>query len=548
MIRILLCSDARDEGLDSLLLGLHRVDREESYDSAKTALEEDAHDVYLIDALFGGGRGTGLAQTLARRGTRPVLLLAPRQDASFEAKILARGVADVLVPAELTAATLDRAVRHAMARASRERRIERTEQAAPTVGMQALLYRLENAVSRARRGFGGAAVLAIRWDLPSRPEGPGDPGISAMMQGVALERIRSCVKDVETLSRSENVFLIVTEDSDSKFRAGRIAERVLMELGVPVLVRGKATSLVPSIGIAVLPDDGEDAETLVKKARAALDLAVEAGGSVFRFPTSPLTRIVSRRMAIEHALEKALEKEEFRLEYQPQVDLESGEVVGVEALLRWRDGQLGVVEPSEFVPLLESADLIEEVGEWVLRTACRQASAWARAGAPLKMSVNVSARQFVLGDVVRVVQGALSDSTLAPGLLTLELTEGVMLDTTQDVRDALGALRQMGVKLAVDDFGTGYASLRYVKHFPMDVIKIDKEFVRGLPLNTENAAITNAIAALAHSLNLTVIAEGVETEAEAEFLRDLRCRYVQGYLHGRPMTASAFDEWRRTRG
>lgn len=547
MIRILLCSDARDEGLASLLVGVHQVDREDDYDSAKSALERDVHDVYLIDALFGAGRGTSLAQALARRGTRPVLLLAPRSDPSFEAKTLARGVADILVPTELTAAALDRAVRHAIARASRERRVERTEQAAPAVGMQALLYRLENAVTRARRGFGGAAVLAVRWDT-LRPQEPQDTGISAMLQGVALERIRSCLRELETLSRNENVFLIVVEDSDSKFRAGRIAERILVELGVPVLVRGKPANLVPSVGMAVLPDDAEDAEGLVKKAREALSLSVKAGGNVFRFPSTPLTGMVSRRMAIERALERALEKEDFRLEYQPQVDLGTNELVGAEALLRWRDEQLGVVDPGEFVPLLESADLIEEVGEWVLRNACRQAAAWARAGSPLKMSVNVSAKQFVLGDVVRVVQSALSESKLASELLTLELTEGVMLDTTPNVRDALRGLRGMGIRLAVDDFGTGYASLRYVKHFPMDVIKIDKEFVRGLPLNTENAAITNAIMALAHSLNLTVVAEGVETEAEAEFLRDLRCRYVQGYLHGRPMTAEAFEEWRRNRG
>jgi EAL domain-containing protein (putative c-di-GMP-specific phosphodiesterase class I) len=252
-------------------------------------------------------------------------------------------------------------------------------------------------------------------------------------------------------------------------------------------------------------------------------------------------------MAIERALEQAIERESFTLAYQPQVDLDTDELVGAEALIRWRHDELGVVEPSEFVPLLESADLIEEVGEWVLRTACRQAAAWAAAGEPLKISVNVSAKQFILGDVAGVVESALSESKLSPALLTLELTEGVMLDTTPAVRDALRKIRQWGVRVAVDDFGTGYASLRYVKHFPMDVIKIDKEFVRGLPLNAENAAITNAITAIAHSLNLSVIAEGVETEAEAEFLRDLRCPVVQGYLHAKPMPAAEFAEWRRER-
>jgi EAL domain-containing protein (putative c-di-GMP-specific phosphodiesterase class I)/GGDEF domain-containing protein len=547
MFRVLLCSDVQDDRLAELLGGAARVDWEGNYDSAKIALERDEHDVYLIDALFGGGRGASLAQAVARRGARPVIVLARRADPAFEAKTLARGVADVLVLPDLGALQLERAIRHAVARASRERRVERTDQAAPTVGVQALQYRLENAVARARRGFGGAAVLAVRWEVVLQLDERVDPGAVAMLNGVALERVRSCLRDVETLSRSETTFFALVEESDPKFRVGRIAERVLVELGVPVSVHGKPLALTPSIGAAVFPEDGEDAETLMRKAREALGLAKEAGGSVFRFPTAPMTGLVTRRMAIERGLERALEREDFLLEYQPQVDLETDELVGVEALLRWRDEQLGDIEPSEFVPLLESADLIEEVGEWVLRTACRQAAAWAAAGKPLKISVNVSAKQFILGDVVRVVQSALTESKLAPNMLTLELTEGVMLDTTPAVREALRVLRQSGVRVAVDDFGTGYASLRYVKHFPMDVIKIDKEFVRGLPLNIENAAITNAIVALAHSLNLTVVAEGVENEAEAEFLRDLRCRIVQGYLHARPMGAERFAQWRDER-
>jgi len=547
MIRVLLCSDVHDDRLSGLLGGAHRVEWEGSYDSAKAALERDEHDVYLIDALFSSGRGASLAQAIARRGARPVIVLVRRPDAAFEAKTLARGVADVLVQSELTAAVLDRAVRHAMARASRERRVERSDQPASTIGIQGLQFRLENAITRARRGFGGACVLAIRWDGALRPDERPDPGVVAMLQGIALERIRSCLRDVETLSRIENTFFVLLEERDPKFRAGRVAERVLVELGVPASVRGRQLALTPSVGIAVFPEDGEDAESLMRKAKEALALAADAGGSVFRFPSSPTTGLVSRRMELERALERALEREDFRLEYQPQVDLETDELVGAEALLRWRDEKLGVVEPSEFVPLLESADLIEEVGEWVLRQACRQAAQWASAGEPLKISVNVSARQFVLGDVVRVVQGALAETKLSPEYLTLELTEGVMLDTTPAVRDALRVIRQTGVRVAVDDFGTGYASLRYVKHFPMDTIKIDKEFVRGLPLNTENAAITNAIVALAHSLNLTVVAEGVENEAEAEFLRDLRCRIVQGFLHARPMPADKFAAWRRSR-
>jgi EAL domain-containing protein (putative c-di-GMP-specific phosphodiesterase class I) len=547
MLRVLLCFDVPNDHVSELLRGGHEIAWEHGYDSAKVALESDDYDAFLVDALFGGGRGPSLAQSAARRGGRPVLLMSRHADPTFEAKTIARGVADVLVLADLTGETLGRAIRHAVARASRERRTERTDQSAPTVGIQALQFRLENAISRARREFGGAGIIAIRWDAPGALEGASDKGTAALLQGVALERIRSCLSDVETLCRSDSTFLVLVEERDPKFRAGRIAERTLSELAVPVSVHGRPVTLSPSVGVAVFPDDGDGGEMLLAKARAALESAVRGGGGTFHFSAPPMTQLVTRRLGIERALERAIENEEFIIEYQPQVDLETDEVVGAEALLRWRDAKLGAVSPAEFVPLLESADLIEEVGEWVLRQACRQAAAWASSGEPLKISVNVSAKQFILGDVVRVVQSALVDTRLPPELLTLELTEGVMLDTTPAVRDALRLMRTTGIRIAVDDFGTGYASLRYVKHFPMDVIKIDKEFVRGLPLNTENAAITNAIVALAHSLNLTVVAEGVENEAEAEFLRDLRCRIVQGYLHARPMSGERLTAWRRER-
>ena len=544
MIRILFCSDAPDERVLGLLGSSHDVDWQGSYEDARASFERDEHDVFLIDALFGNGRGANLAQAVARRGARPVIVLVRRPDPGFEAKTLARGVSDVLVQGELSSPALDRAVRHAIARASRERRSGPIE-AAPIVGFAALTFRIENAVARARRGLGGAAVLAIRWDAPRREGEHLDSGVFAMLSGVALERARSCLSDVETLSRAENTLFVLVEEPGPQFRAGHVAERVLLELSVPVMVRGKPLAANPSVGIAVFPEDGSDAESLLQKARDAVTLAASAGGGTYRFPNAPTTGLVSRRIAVERALEKAIERESFDLAYQPQVDLDHDEIVGAEALIRWHDPELGSVEPSEFVPLLESADLIEEVGEWVLRTACRQAAGWARAGEPLKIRVNVSAKQFILGDVAGVVDAALAESGLSPALLTLELTEGVMLDTTPEVRDALRKIRQWGVRVAVDDFGTGYASLRYVKHFPMDVIKIDKEFVRGLPLSSENAAITNAITAIAHSLNLTVIAEGVETDAEAEFLRDLRCPVVQGYLHARPMPPDEFVAWRR---
>lgn len=548
-MRLLLCADSSDDPLlsnDYRVGDLSSLQREGRYEHAKSAVASGDHDVYLIDALFSGGRGVNLAQAAARRGSRPVIVLARRSDPGFESKMLARGIADVLVRAEITPALLERSVRHAAARSARERRTERSDPAAPTVGLPAFEFRLQNAVARARRGLGGAALLAVRVRPDAAPEAAPDPGMRAVLQGDALERVRSSLRDLDTICRVEGILLALLEDPDPRFIAAHAADHILQEMSMPFGVRGRPLNVVSSIGVSVFPDDGGDAQALLESAKQALDDASESGQNVFRFATSPMTGLATRRIALERTLERAVEREEFTIQYQPQIDLATGRLVGVEALLRWKDPELGSVDPGEFVPLLESADLIEEVGEWVLRTACRTASGWASSGDAIKVSVNVSAKQFALGDVVGVVQGALAESRLPPELLTLELTEGVMLDSTPEVRGALGTLRERGVQIAVDDFGTGYASLRYIKHFPMDIIKIDKEFVRGLPLNTENAAITNAIAALAHSLGLMVVAEGVENEAEAEFLRDLRCHLGQGYLHARPMEADEFDAWRRS--
>jgi EAL domain-containing protein (putative c-di-GMP-specific phosphodiesterase class I)/FixJ family two-component response regulator len=543
MTQVLLLADENDRGLLGETEGVYDLTWVGAYDQAKAAFEKDEHDLYLIDSLFAGGRGVNLAQAAARRGTRPVIILTRRPDANFEAKVLARGVADVLVRPELTPVEVDRAIRHAMARSARERRIDRSDMAGSTVALPSLEFRLQNAVARARRSLGGAAVLAIQCDVEGQPSEGVDPGLMALLQGDTLERLRSCLRDVDTVSRVQNTLFALIEDDNPRFLAAHVADRLLSEMALPIQARGKPLRLRPSVGVSVYPGDGEDAETLMTSARQALDRAVAEGGNAFRFPTMPATGLAARRVALERTLERATEQEEFTIVYQPQVSVSTGDVVGAEALIRWSDPELGVVHPSEFIPILESANLIEEVGEWMLRQACIQAKQWDRDGFRIKMSVNVSARQFILGDVVGVVRQTLADTGLDPRLLTLELTEGVMLDSTPEVRAALTELRQLGLRIAIDDFGTGYASLRYVKHFPMDIVKIDKEFVKGLPLNIENAAITNAILALAHSLGLEVVAEGVENEAEAEFLRDLRCTTIQGYLHGRPMDAETFTEW-----
>jgi EAL domain-containing protein (putative c-di-GMP-specific phosphodiesterase class I) len=254
-----------------------------------------------------------------------------------------------------------------------------------------------------------------------------------------------------------------------------------------------------------------------------------------------------RRLAIERALVGVIERGELSLCFQPQLDARDGTVVGVEALLRWNNPKLGAIAPDEIIPILEANGAIDRVGAWVLEEACRYGASWQHPAHPLRVGVNVSAHQLRDEAFSRIVDHAVEASGLGHERLELELTESVLVDNPESTRRVLEGLRSRGVRIAVDDFGTGYASLAYVRQFPMDTLKIDRQFVRGLPLDNESAAITSAIVALGQSLRLDVVAEGVETEAAEEFLFSHRCYVMQGYRHARPMPPADLAEWRRQR-
>ena len=270
--------------------------------------------------------------------------------------------------------------------------------------------------------------------------------------------------------------------------------------------------------------------------------AKREGRNNYQFYTPSMNAMAIQRLAMETALRKAIELNQLRVFYQPVVDIQTREVLGAEALLRWVHPELGMVSPAEFVPLAEESGLIIEIGEWVLREACAQARAWLDAGHRLfSMSVNVSSRQFKDGAFLDTVQSALSDTNLSPESLTLELTESLLLDV-EAVTITLGRLRGLGVKIAIDDFGTGFSSLGYLKHFPLDALKIDQLFIQNLTSDSEDLAITNAIITLGHNLKLEVVAEGVETEQQLAHLREANCDTAQGFLFSEPVPADGFEK------
>lgn len=322
--------------------------------------------------------------------------------------------------------------------------------------------------------------------------------------------------------------------------AAKLARRILSSFAQPVRVGTHEIFINASIGIAIYPYDGEDIDTLLMHADTAMYKAKEQGGSSYQTYSKSMTTTALQRMTLENDLRRALERNEFEVHYQPIVDAYTNTVVGAEALLRWRHPELGLLLPSEFIPIAEENGLIVPMGEWILQSACLQNRSWQDAGLPrIRVGVNLSSRQLKRS-LTDTIGRALQISGLEPRYLSLELTESVLVNHQREGTEALHALRAMGLHLAVDDFGTGYSSFSYLKHFPLDTLKIDRSFIREIAIHPDDAAITTAIIAMGHALGLRVIAEGVETEAHLTLLQKQGCDEVQGYLVGRPVPADRF--------
>jgi EAL domain-containing protein (putative c-di-GMP-specific phosphodiesterase class I) len=320
----------------------------------------------------------------------------------------------------------------------------------------------------------------------------------------------------------------------------RVGDKIIETLAAPVEFEGHSLHISPSIGICLYPDDAQDAASLMRKADAAMYYAKDAGRNNYQFYAEPMNAAAARHFALETRLRGALLREEFVLFYQPIVGTQDGRVHGLEVLLRWRHPEQGLVAPDDFIPILEENGLIVAVGEWVIRRACEQAMAWRRAGLPpLPLAINLSARQFMHRGLIQAIRDIVGDTGIDPGLLEFEITETALMQHGGQTLETLGQIYRMGIRLSIDDFGTGYSSLAYLKRFPVRKIKIDRAFVRDLETSSEDQAIVAAIMALAGSLGMAVVAEGVENEAQLALLRRHGCQFAQGYLFARPVDAAA---------
>lgn len=341
-------------------------------------------------------------------------------------------------------------------------------------------------------------------------------------------------------------FTILLSDLDDIKTAEKVAERVLDQLSDPCNINGKDLSVTGSMGIAVYPEDAETVDGLLKNADIAMYHAKQQGRNSFRFYAPHMDARVQLRVSMEGKLKHALERQQFSLHYQAKMDVRSGHVAGVEALLRWDDDELGRVSPAEFMPVAEDTGLIVPIGEWVLGEACRQAGAWAKTGlTPTKVAVNLSSLQFRRGGLLDMVRRVVQETGMDPAFLELELTESVIMENAEATIHVLNQLKDMGITLSVDDFGTGYSSMAYLRRFPLDVVKIDQSFVSDISFNASDTVIIRAMIALAQGLNLTCIAEGVETEEQLQVLQAYGCDQVQGFLMNRPIPGAEMEVFLR---
>jgi len=359
------------------------------------------------------------------------------------------------------------------------------------------------------------------------------------------QRMRHFLRHDDVAARlGGDEFVVLLDNVTSPSIVGDIAWRLIAGIAAPVTLDNQEMFVTASIGIACYPSDGEDAATLLKNADIAMYRAKERGRNLFQFFSKEMNSQALEKLHLENSLHRALERNEFELYYQPQICIESERVIGAEALLRWRHPVQGLIAPDTFIPLAEQSGMIVSIGNWVLETACLQARAWLDAGYHFeRVSVNLSARQFSCEELVETIETALVVSGLPPAHLELEITESAIVYNPQEAILLLHKLRDMGITLSIDDFGTGYSSLATLKQFPVQCLKIDRSFISGTPHNSDDIAITEAIIAIAQKMKLKVVAEGVETPAQLDYLRQAGCRLVQGYLFSKPLPASEMDDW-----
>ncbi len=562
-----------DEQIRNLLVavlgGIYKCRTASSAEEALSALAGATFDLVISDIDMGGMTGLELVPRVhSMSPDTVVLMISGNQDIETAIEAMRVGAFDYITkPLDLrhVQAAVERALDHCWLLKEKHRYKEQLESllAQRTAEVDRLAYydtvtdlpnrtlfedRLTQAVAVARSADQTLGVLFISIDQFKKVNdtlghGPGD----GLLREFA-ERLKSCISETDTVARfgNDEFALLQTHIEGTKDIVETIGS-LSQVLKFSFDLHGQELFATASVGISLFPLDGQDSQTLLKNAGAALYKAKTSGGASYQFYTADMHAIASRRLGLETSLRRAIQNEEFLIHYQPRVCVDSLEITGVEALVRWQHPQLGLISPSEFIPLAEDTGLIVPIGEWVLRNACLQNKNWQDQGfAPIHMAVNISARQFQEQDVIETVIHTLDETGLAPEYLELELTESSIMKNEDVAAGVLNRLKGMGINISIDDFGTGYSSLASLKRLPIDALKIDQSFVRDATTEPDDAALVMAIITLAHNLRLTVIAEGVETEEQWRFLHLLRCDEIQGNFFSKPLPVDALVSLRES--
>ena len=527
--------------------GYHVIEAVNGLEAVQAVIKQTP-DLILMDAVMpemDGFRATDEIKQLAECQETPILMATSLDDDQSITRAFDVGACDYITKPFNWSVLKHRTARMLFA-ADAERKIRHLAYHDALTGLPnrtLFMDRIDQAISRAHRESGKFAILYIDIDHfkvinDSMGHAAGDH-----LLNIVSQRLTDVLRKTDTIARlGGDEFTIIIEDLEEAESVVLVAKNILAALDKPIEIFEKEVHISGSIGVALYPQDGESFGTLLKNSDTAMYRAKELGRQTFQFYEHEMSLKVMQRLELENQIRFALKNEEFVVYYQPKIDLVSGQVRGMEALVRWQHPEKGLIAPNEFIPLAEETGLIIQLDEWVMRTACKQFKKWEAAGCPIKnLSVNISARHFKEGGLLKHCNKVIEDTEILPEYIEIELTESALVDNYNSAKETLNKIHEMGIQIALDDFGTGYASMSYLKEFPFDTVKLDRSFVQGVPEDVEDAAIVKAMIQLAEALNLNMVAEGVETELQKYFLTDHGCAYGQGYLWSKPVEATEFE-------
>lgn len=515
---------------------------------AQSLLESSSFDVIISDLNLPDAQGLEIIEFLTDHYPNiPVVILSGANDQTLIEKALSRGAQDFLIKGQGDGHLIARAIRYAIERKETDLGMTYLSQYDTLTGLAnrgMFKERLKQALARSERNHDMVALLYIDLDRFKNVNECLGQDVGDKLLGQVADRLKKCVREVDAISRlSSDEFAIVVEDITRVADVSHIANKIRKTISDSFQLKSHDVYIGSSIGISMSPTDSKDTEQLISKAERAMFLAKEKGGDLFQFYTNDMNRSNMEMLEMESMLRTAVSNDEFTVLFQPKINMLNGEVIGAEALLRWNNPKLGMVSPVKFIPLAEKIGLIEPIGEWVIETVCKALSKSQEEGIDIvPVAVNLSARQFQQANIALTIFRNLIKFDLSPRFLEIEITESMLMHDLDKTIDMINTLKQKGIKVSIDDFGTGYSSLCYLQKFNIDTLKIDRSFVMDIGKQGEDNAIVDAIIALGKSLKLEVIAEGVETEEQINYLTQRHCYQAQGFFYSKPISIDDFNQ------